>query len=157
MPLIWRMTVTILIALLFEHFQIVAVDLRRQFSFHPADRLFHVVFNRLGEAPDDSRDLVEFALHGGDQFILVFMECRAPLLFRFQVNEVLGVEKPGVVGSIVRTPDLAGALRDFRERAKHDSRLIGDPDALVRPGAGRKRAAHPECAFIQMGQEIRNR
>ena len=82
------------------------------------------------------------------------MKDRPPFFFRLQIHEVLGVKKAGVIRSVIRTPHLAGALRYFGKRAKHDSRLIRDPDAFVRAGAGRKRAAHPERAFIQMRQKF---
>src|ERR1019366_962581 len=51
-----------LIALLFENFQIVAVDLRGQRALPSAHRLFHVVFDGLGKTPDDPGNPVEFAL-----------------------------------------------------------------------------------------------
>ena len=82
------------------------------------------------------------------------MEDGPPLLFRFQVDEVFGVKEAGVIGSVVRTPHLAGALRHFGKGAQHDSRLVRDPDPLVRAGAGRKRAANPECAFVEVRQEF---
>ena len=103
------------VALLFENFQIVAVDLRGQRAFHPAHRLFHIVFNGLRKTPDDTGNFVEFTLHGRDQFVFVLVKDRPPLLFRFQVHEVLGVKEAGVIRSVIWTPYLAGALRNLGE------------------------------------------
>ena len=98
--------------------------------------------------------LSEFAVHGGDQFVLVLMKDGPPLFLGLQVHEVFGVEEAGGVGAVVGTPDLAGALRHFGKRAEHDARLVGDADAFAGAGAGRESAAHPERAFIQMRQEF---
>ena len=144
-----------LIALVFQHFQIVAIDLRGQRAFHSAHGLFHVVFDGLRKAPDDAGNFVQLAIHGGNQFVFVLVKHRPPLFFRLQVDEVFGIKEAGVIRSVIGTAHLAGALRHFGERAEHDSRLVRDPDTLVRPGAGRKRAAHPQCAFIEVGQEFR--
>ena len=82
------------------------------------------------------------------------MKDRPPFFFRFQIDEVFGIEKAGRIRAVIRPPRLTGALRDLGERAKNDPRLIRHPDPFVRPGAGRKRAPHPERAFIQVGQEF---
>src|SRR5208337_5448484 len=86
----------------------------------------------------------------------VFVEDRAPFFFRLEVNEIFGVEETGIVRSIVRAADLAGALRNFGKRAKHDARLIGDANALVGPRAWSERTAHPERAFVQMRKKFRS-
>ena len=106
------------------------------------------------KSPDDAGNLIEFAAHGGDQFIFVLVEDRTPLLFRFQIDEEFGVEKAGGIGAVVGTADLAGALRDFGKRAEHDARLVRDANALVGAGAGSKRAANPERAFVEVRQEF---
>ena len=79
MPLILRMMPTISSAFVFEDLQIIAINLRGEFALHAADGLFHVVFDGLGESPDDAGNFVEFALHGGDEFIFVFVENRAAI------------------------------------------------------------------------------
>ncbi len=143
-----------LVALLLQNLQIIAVDLGGQLALHAADRLFHVVFDGLRKAPDDAGNFVEFAIHGGDQLVFILVKDRPPLFFGFQVDEVLGIEEAGRVRSVVRAPDLAGALRDLGKRAEHDASLVRHPNAFVGPGAGRECAAHPERAFIQVGQKL---
>jgi hypothetical protein len=83
------------------------------------------------------------------------MEDRSPFFLWFQVNEIFGVEKAGGVRAVVGAADLAGALGNLWKRAKHNAGLIGNPDAFVGAGAGGESAAHPESAFIEMGQEFR--
>ena len=144
-----------LVTLGFENFQVVAVDLGGQRAFHSAHRLLHVVFDGLGETPDHARDFVELAIHGGDQFVFVLVKHRPPFFFRLEVDEEFGIKKAGRVGAVIRTAHLAGTLRHFGKRAQHDASLVRDPDALVRAGAGRKRAAHPERAFIEVRQKFR--
>ena len=85
---------------------------------------------------------------------LFFVEDGTPLFFGFEVDEVFGVEEAGGIGAVVGASDLAGALRDFRERAEHDARLVGDADALVGAGAGSEGAADPDRAFIEVRQEF---
>ena len=82
------------------------------------------------------------------------MEDWTPLFFGLQIDEILGIKKAGGIGSVIGTPHLAGALRHLGKRAKHDSGLVRDADTLVRPSAGRKRAAHPKRAFIQVRQKF---
>ena len=60
---------------------------------------------------NDAGNLLQLAVHGGDQFLFVLVERRPPLLLRLQVDEVLGIEEAGGVGSVVGPADLAGALR----------------------------------------------
>ena len=98
--------------------------------------------------------LLELVVHGGDQLFFVLMKHRPPLLFRLQVDEVFGVEEAGGVGAVVGPPDLARHLRDFRKRSEHDAGLIRDAHAFGGSGAGRERAAHPDGAFVEMGQEF---
>src|ERR1700680_72996 len=82
------------------------------------------------------------------------MKHRPPFFFRLQVHKVLSIKEAGVIRAVVRTPHLTGAVGDFWKRAKHDSRLIGDPDAFVRPRARRKRIPYPEGTFIQVWQKF---
>ena len=154
MPGILRMTADNLVGLSFQNLQIGAVDFGGEFALYAADGLFHVVFDGLGESPEDAGNLVEFALHGGDEFIFVLVEDGTPLVFGFQIDEVFGIEKAGVIGAVIGTADLAGALRNFGKRAEHDAGLVGDADAFVRAGAGGERAADPERAFIEVRQKF---
>ena len=147
---------TIWSAFCFQNFQIVAIDFGGQFAFHAADRLLHVVLDGLGEVPDHPGNFFQFAIHGGDQFLLVLVKDGPPLFFGFQADKVLGVEEAGGVGSVIRASHLAGGLHDLGKRGQQHSNLIRQPDALTRPGAGRQGATHPERAFIQMGQEFRS-
>ena len=97
-----------LVALLFEQLEIVAVDLDRQFALDAAHGLFHVVGNRLGEVPDHARNLLQLAIHGGDQFLFVLVEDRPPLFLRFEIDEVFRIEEARGVRSVVRPSHLAG-------------------------------------------------
>ena len=140
-----------LIRLALKGLQIIAIDLGGEFAFHSADGLFHVVFNGLRKSPKDAGNLVEFALHGCDQLIFVFMEYRPPLLFRFQVDKILGIEKSRGIGAVIGTADLTRTFRNFGEGAQNDACLVGNSDSFVGTGAGSEGPANPECAFIEMG------
>ena len=96
MPWIWRMTLTISSRFGFESLQIVAVDLGGQLAFHAADGLFHVVFDGLRKSPDDAGNLLEFALHGGDQFVFVLVEDRRHCSFGFRSTKYSVLKKPVV-------------------------------------------------------------
>ncbi len=143
-----------LVGFLLQGFQVIAIDLGGEFALNAADGFFHVVFDGLGKSPEDAGNLVEFALHGGDQFFFVFVENRPPLISGFQIDEEFGIEKAGVIGAVIGTAHLAGALRNFGKRAEDDAGLIRDADAFVGAGAGGERAANPERAFIEMRQEF---
>ena len=94
-------------------------------------------------------------VHGRDQFVLVLVKHRPPLFLGLQADEVFRVEKAGGVRAVIGTAHLAGAFGDLGKGAKQNSRLIRQPDAFARPGAGRKSAAHPQRALIQVGQKLR--
>ena len=143
-----------LLGFFLKNVQVVAVDLGGKLPLDAADRFFHVVGDRLREAPDHSGQLVQLFVHGGDDFVLVLVKAGPPLLLGLQIGEVLGIEEAGGIGSVVRTPGLAGALGHFGKRTKDESRLIHEPDAFGGSGAGSQRAAHPQRAFIQMRQEF---
>ena len=144
-----------LIGFLFQDLQIIAINLGGQFAFHAADRLFHVVFNGLGTAPDRTGNfLVQFPIHGGDQFIFVVVKDRPSLFFGLEIDEEFRIEEAGCVGAVVRTSHLADALRNFRERAKQYVGLVGLSYAFVRAGAGREGATHPDRTFVQVGQKL---
>ena len=68
-----------LVALLFEGLEVVAIDLDGEFALDAADSLFDVVGDGLGEVPDDAGDLIQLALHGGNQLVLILLEDGAPL------------------------------------------------------------------------------
>ena len=99
-------------------------------------------------------NLVEFALHGGNQFVFVFVENGTPIFFRFEVDEVFGIEEAGSVSAVIGASHLTGALRNFGKRAQDDARLVHDADAFVGPSTRSKCAANPECAFIEVRQEL---
>ena len=69
-----------LVALLLQGLEIVAVNLDREFALHAADGLFHVVRDRLREIPEHARELLQLAVHGGNQFFLVFVKDAAASL-----------------------------------------------------------------------------
>ena len=112
-----RMTRDNLVRLLFERLQIVAVDFDRERAFHAAHRLFQIVGNRLREAPDHSRNLFQFAIHGSNQSLFVLVKDRTPLLLRQEIDEEFRIEKACGVGAIVGTPDLVDHLRNFGKRS----------------------------------------
>ena len=145
-----------LVGLILENMQVAAIDLGRKLALDSADSLFHVVFDGLREAPDDAREISasSSSVHGGDQVVLVLVKDRPPLFLRLQTHEVFGVEKSRMVGAVIRTAGLAGAVGRFGKRAKQDSGLIGDARCFHWAGALLKRAAHPERAFIQMRQKL---
>src|ERR1022692_1582229 len=106
-------------ALFFQRLQGIAVDLDGQLALYSTDGLFHVVFDGLRKPPDHARNFVEFAIHGGDQFVFVFVKNRPPFFFLLQVDEVFGIEKAGRIRAVIWPTRLTGALRDLWERAKY--------------------------------------
>ena len=98
--------------------------------------------------------LLKLAVHGGDQVVLILMKHGAPLFFWLQPHEVFGIEEAGMVGAVIGTARLAGAVGRFRKGAKQDPCLIGDRDAFGGSGALIERAAHPQRALIQMGKKL---
>ncbi len=143
-----------LVGLGFQNLQVGAVDFGGEFALNAADRLIHVVFNGLGESPQYAGNLVEFALHGGDEFFFILVEDGTPLFSGFEIDEEFGIEKAGVIGAVIGTADLAGALRNFGKRTEDDAGLVGDADAFVGAGAGGEGTADPESAFIKVRQEL---
>src|SRR5262249_50444163 len=140
----------------FESVKVIAVDLDGELAFDPADGFLHVVGDRLGEIPDDAGQLLQLVVHRRDQLLLVLVEQRPPLLLRLQVHEVLRIEEAGDVGSVVWASDLAHAARHLWKRREDESRLTHEAHAFGRPGARRKSPAHPDRAFVEMGQEFRS-
>ena len=112
------------LAFAFESFQIVSIDLDRELTLYAADRLFHVVGDGLREVPECAGNLLEFAIHGGNQLFFILAENRTPFIFRLEVDEILGVEEAGGVGAVIRAADLGddlGYLGKRRQRiAAHD-------------------------------------
>ncbi len=92
-----------LLGLVFEDAQVVAVDFGGELALYAADRFLHVVRDRLREVPDHARQLLQLAVHGGDDFIFVLVKHGPPLLLRFQIDEIFGVEEAGGIGSVVGT------------------------------------------------------
>ena len=154
-PRILLMMPTIWLPFASSNLQIIAVDLDRQLAFDAADRLLHVVGDGLGEVPDHARHLLQFAIHGADQLVFVLVEDGPPLVLGHQIDEVFGVEKARGIGAVVGPADLADHVRDLGKGGQDDARLIHDGHALGGAGAGSQRAAHPDGAFIQVGQELR--
>jgi hypothetical protein len=58
------------------------------------------------------------SVHRRDQLFFILVKPRAPFFLRLQIDEKLGIEKSGGVGSVVRAAGLAGALRHFRKGAQ---------------------------------------
>ena len=144
-----------LLALLLKQLEVRSEYLDCQFALHAANRLLHVVGNRLREVPKCTRNLLNFAIHGADQFLFVLAEHRPPLLLRLQVYEVFGVRKQGRIRSVVRTADLGNHLFHFRETCEDPAGLGGYGFALCKASAGRQRASRPKRPFVQVGQELR--
>ena len=98
---------------------------------------------------------VKLKVHGRDQVVLVLVKDRTPFFFRFQTHEVFGVEEARMVGPVVGTARLAGAVGGFRKRAKDKPCLIGNPDAFVGPDAlvrvcrAPRASLHPNAAETQ--------
>ena len=67
------------------------------------------------EVPNHARHFLQFAIHGANELVLVPMKYGTPLLFRFQVDKVLSIEKAGSVRPVVRAANLAGCNGHFRE------------------------------------------
>src|ERR1022692_515534 len=104
-----------LFALLLKKLQVIPENLERKRTLGASERLSDVVFDRLGEVPDRARRPFHGAIHGGDQFLFVFMKYRAPLVVRLQVDEILRVAESPSVGSVVGPADLRHDLAHFRE------------------------------------------
>ena len=104
-----------LVRLVLQHMQIAAINFGRQLAFHSADSLLHVVFNRLRKTPDHARESVfsSSLIHGRDQVVFILVEHGTPLFFRFQPHKIFRIEKSRVIGPVIGTARLTGALGDF--------------------------------------------
>ena len=126
-----------------------------ELAFDAAHRLFHVVGDGLGEIPERAGNLFQLAVHGGDQLIFVLVEDGPPLLLRFQVDEVFGVEEAGGVGAIVGTADLADDLRSLPGTTARITRAwFTTRVPSARTGAGRDVPRAQIGAFVQMRQKF---
>ena len=143
-----------LIRFLLEGFEITAKELDRQLALHAADGFFDVVGNRLREIPIDSGELLKLLVHGGDQFVFLAMEFRAPLLARQKINEEFGVVETAGVAAVVGAADLTDNQPDLRETREHDASIPCHGDARGRPSAGRESAAHPDGALIEVRKKF---
>ena len=83
------------------------------------------------------------------------MKHRPPLFLGLKIDEVLGIEKTGGVGPIVRPAHLRHNLLYLGERRQHQTRLIHDPCPFGRSRARRQCPAGPNRSFIEMGQKFR--
>src|SRR5579885_2121724 len=144
-----------LLSFLFESSQIVAIDFHRQFAFYAADSLLHIVRNRLGKSPKHAGNFTDLAVHGPDQFILVLVKHRTPLLLRLQVHEIFRIEKTRGIGTVVGSADLRNHLSHFGKRSKNLARLVCYPDALGGSSAGGQCPTGPDGAFVQVWQKFR--
>ena len=142
------------VALGLERLQIVAEYLDGRLALHSAHRFFHVVGDRLREIPERAGNLLEFAVHGGDQLFLVLMKYRTPFLLRLEVDEIFGVEEAAGVGSVIRPSDLRNHLFHFRKGRDHQARPVHHARCRRRAGARRQRGARPDRAFVQMRQKF---
>ncbi len=101
-----------------------------------------------------ARDLRQLFVHGRDQLFLVLTEDRPPLLLRFEIHAVFGVEESGGVGAIIRASHLAGNGGRLWERGQCQTRQVRNAHTLGLACAGRQSSAHPQRAFVQMGKEL---
>ena len=86
--------------------------------------------------------------------LLILMEDGAPLLLRLEIHEVLGIEETCGIGAVIGAASLADYLRHLRERGHDNARFISEIDARGGTFAGGQRPAHPDRAFVEMGQKL---
>ena len=151
-----RMTVNDLIRLRFERLKIVTVDFHRKRTLHAAHRFLQVVGNRLREAPDHSRNLFQFAIHGRDEPLFVLVKDRTPLLLGQEIDKEFRIEKARCIGSVIRATNLVDDLWDLRE-TKHriSTGSLRNTRTFCRPSAGSQSPTNPDRTFIQVRQEFR--
>ena len=138
----------------FEHFQVGAKKLDRQFAFHAADRFFDVVGNRLGKIPVHAGKFVQLLVHGGDEVVLG-LELRAPLGTGQEIHKEFRVVEAAGIAAIIGASHLAHDLLDLGKVGERAARRFRERHARRGPGARSQRAAHPDRAFIQVGQKLR--
>ena len=143
------------VALFIESLQVLAEKLERQLALCAGDRFADVVFNGLREIPESPREFADLAIHGGDQFLLVPMEDRPPLVLRLEIHEILGVAESSGVGSVVGPAHLGHDFGHLGEGGEDQASLVGESLALRQAGAVGQGAARPDCALVQMRQELR--
>src|SRR5690242_10640963 len=83
------------------------------------------------------------------------MKDRPPLLLGFEVYEILGIEEASRVRTVVGPSHLAGSHGHFGKRRQNDAGLIRDAYALGGSSARSQSSANPNCALVQVGQELR--
>ena len=143
------------LALLVKSLEVLPEKLERQLSFRPGDRFADIVLDGLREIPQGPRQLADFAIHRRDQFLLVPMEHRPPLVLLFQVYEILGIAESSGVGSIVGPPHLGHDFRHLRKGREDQAGLVGEARALGETGAVGQCSASPDCTLVQVRQEFR--
>src|SRR5580704_5577881 len=144
-----------LIALLFQQLEIVAVELNSELAFNTRDGFFHVVFDRLREIPDHTRDFFQFAIHGGNQFVLILVKDGPPLILRLQVHKIFGIEKTSGVGAVIRAAHLRDDLRYLRKFREYHTGLIYNARSFRGTRARSQGSARPYRSFVKMREKFR--
>ena len=147
------MTFCSLLGFLLESLQVASEKFDRQLALYSADGFLHVVGNGLGKIPVHPRKLAERLVHGRDQ-VIFGLELAAPLGARQKIHEKFGVVEAAGVAAIVRASHLADDLGDLGKIGQHPAGFLRQIDSRRRPGARGQGAAHPNGAFIEMGQEL---
>src|SRR5208282_5046284 len=94
-------------------------------------------------------------VHRGDQLFFVFVKYGAPLVVRFQVDEIFGVAESSRVGSIIGTAYFRDHRLNFGKRSEYIAAVSGELLAFRKTRAIGQSAARPDGAFVEVGQELR--
>ena len=78
-----------------------------------------------------------------------------PLILRLQIDEILGVAESSRVGAVVGRSGLRDDVGDLGEGGENVAGLRGEALPLRQTCTVRHRATGPNCAFIEMRQELR--
>src|SRR5262249_16863203 len=127
-----------------------------EFAFDAADGFLDIVRDWLRKSPEYAWDFFEFLIHCRNQFLLVLVESRTPLLFGFETDEIFCVEETGRVGSVIGTARLAGSRCCFWKRAEKNPGPIHQSYTFRRTGTWSQRPANPDRTLIQMRQKFRS-
>src|SRR5713226_5210984 len=133
--------------------QIRAEDLDRISRLHPGQRLVHIVLDVLRVTETDARQRVA-KLFVDPAYEFCLAEMRGPLVERLEVDEELGIEKSGRIGTVVRATDLGQHERHLGEGQENPPSLLRNRGGPIQRNAERHSGARPDVALFKLRQKL---
>ncbi len=136
-----------------DDLEVVAEQLDRILTLHAGDGLGDVVLQILREI---ELDAWKFGLQRLEHLVgeAVLVEIGAPLAYRLERHEKLGVEEAGGIGAVIRPAVLRDDRLHLREARDDPAHPVDVAVALLQRDGRRQRGANPEIALFELGQEL---